>query len=752
MSEFHQYLEHIQAELYLDLVGVIIIALNRNGEITLLNKKGYEVLEYKEGELIGQNWFEKCIPPRLKDQVSRVFQKIMKGEMKAVEFFENPIVTKKGEEKVIAWHNSVLYDGAMNIIGTLSSGEDISERKQAEKILKDHQATLESIFKTTPTGIGVVINRIFVQVNTQFCELVGYTRDELLGRSARMLYVTDEDYEYVGRDKYNQMQNHGIGMGEIKFKRKDGKIIDVLIRSAPINPNDLTAGVTFTALDITHRKKVEENLKKSEEKYRLLTENLNDLISVVNEMGIIEYINEKIHKKVMGYSYKDLGNKNVFELVHPEDREKVIKVMRSTFKQGEGFVVARIAHKDGHYIWTETNGKTFIDNDGKVKILMITRDINERKIAEEELKKNEKFLQNIFDGMQDGLSILDKDLNIIRVNYWMQEMYDRDGGLIGKKCYDIYQKRKLPCPWCPSILTLESGQKHISTVPYPSEENPIGWIELTSFPLKQQDNKVIGVIEYVKDITERVNANKKLKESEEKYRSAFNRSNLYKDVFTHDINNIMQNILTSVELVKIFSANPHRKQSLEEIINLIYEQVIRGKMLVANVQELSKTDELFSSLFSINTFNILIESFNSVKNNFTQKKIEIKIDSAKENYFVKANELLKDVFVNILTNAIQHNNNPFVEVIIKISEETLNGIQFIKFEFIDNGIGIPDSMKQLIFSREYKKEGTPSGIGLGLLLVKRILDSYKAKIRVEDRVKGDFSKGSNFILSIPEAI
>ncbi|MFX1500970.1 MAG: histidine kinase, partial [Promethearchaeota archaeon] len=62
------------------------------------------------------------------------------------------------------------------------------------------------------------------------------------------------------------------------------------------------------------------------------------------------------------------------------------------------------------------------------------------------------------------------------------------------------------------------------------------------------------------------------------------------------------------------------------------------------------------------------------------------------------------------------------------------------------------SMKQLIFSREYKKEGTPSSIGLGLLLVKKILDSYKGKIRVKDRVKGDFSKGSNFILTIPEAI
>ncbi|MFW9988221.1 MAG: PAS domain S-box protein [Candidatus Odinarchaeota archaeon] len=752
MSEIHQFLEYIQPDIYLDLVGVIIIALNQKGEITILNKKGNEILEYEDGELIGLNWFDKCIPSRFRAKVFKVFQKIMHGEKELVEFFENPVLTKNGEEKIIAWHNTIIYDDNMNIIGTLSSGEDISQRKQAEKELKNHQATLESIFISTPTGISVVINHVITQVNTRFCTIVGYSQDELLGRSIRIVYPTDEDYRYVERIKDIQIQNHGIAIIETRFLRKDGTIIDILLNSAPINPYDLSAGITYTALDITHRKKVEENLKKSEEKYRLLAENLNDLVTVVNEAGGIEYINEKTHKKVMGYSYKDIEHKNVFELVHPEDRKKVSEVMRRTFKEKEGFVEARIAHKDGHYIWTETNGKTFVNNDGKVKILMITRDITKRKIAEEEYKKNEKFLENIFDGMQDGLSILDKDLNIIRVNYWIQEMYGREGGLIGKKCYDVYQRRESPCPWCPSLLTLESGQKHNSIVPYPIEEEPSGWIELTSFPLKQQDNNVIGVIEYVKDITDRVIANIKLKKSEEKYRNAYNRINLYRDVFSHDINNIMQNILTSVELVKLFSGDPNRKQSLEEITNLIYEQVIRGKMLVANVQELSKTDEIISNLLPINAYQILIASFDSVKKNFIQKKIDIKVDSVQKNYVVKANELLKDVFVNILTNAIQHNNKPFVKILIKISKEKSNEIQYIKFEFIDNGIGIPDSMKELIFSREYKKEGFPSGIGLGLLLVKRIFDSYKAKIRVEDRVKGDFSKGSNFILTIPEAI
>ena len=282
-----------------------------------------------------------------------------------------------------------------------------------------------------------------------------------------------------------------------------------------------------------------------------------------------------------------------------------------------------------------------------------------------------------------------------------------------------------------------------------SEEKLITW---STVLLRDSEGNIIGAVSSGEDITERKKAEQKLKDSEEKYRNAYNRSNLYKDVFTHDINNILQNILSSLELTKIFSSDPKRRQSFEEVTNLIYEQVIRGKMLVSNVQELSKTDEIISSLFSIEALKVLKDSIESVKSQFTQKIIDIKIDSLQDDYFVKANELLKDIFENILTNAIQHNTNPFKEISIKISKENYKGIQFIKFEFLDNGIGIPDSMKQLIFGREYKKEGIPSGIGLGLLLVKKILESYKGEIRVEDRIKGNFTEGSNFIITIPEAI
>jgi len=126
--------------------------------------------------------------------------------------------------------------------------------------------------------------------------------------------------------------------------------------------------------------------------------------------------------------------------------------------------------------------------------------------AEEALRKSEQFLQSVFDGIQDGINVLDTDLNIVRVNVWMERMYASQMPLQGKKCYSVYSQRESPCPWCPALPTLETGEVHSEVVPYPSEKDPTGWIDLSAFPLKDAAGHVVGIIEHVKDITERVQA------------------------------------------------------------------------------------------------------------------------------------------------------------------------------------------------------------------------------------------------------
>ena len=127
----------------------------------------------------------------------------------------------------------------------------------------------------------------------------------------------------------------------------------------------------------------------SGEIYILIVENVNDLVAVINQDIIYEFMNENVHEKLTGYSNDDLLGKKVLNFVHIEDHKKILYEFDKSLKTGISFTEIRFKHKEGHFIWIETNGKQFMDKDGKIKVLTISRDITERKSTEEKLKKSE---------------------------------------------------------------------------------------------------------------------------------------------------------------------------------------------------------------------------------------------------------------------------------------------------------------------------------------------------------------------------
>lgn len=139
---------------------------------------------------------------------------------------------------------------------------DVTAQKQAERDLRASQEYLGSIFRAAPVGIGVVVDRVFILVNDHLCAMTGYSRDELLGQNSRMLYPTDEDFTFVGTEKYLQIQQKNIGTVETRWLCKDGTCIDVLLSSSPLDAKNLSAGVTFSALDISERKHAEQEREK----------------------------------------------------------------------------------------------------------------------------------------------------------------------------------------------------------------------------------------------------------------------------------------------------------------------------------------------------------------------------------------------------------------------------------------------------------------------------------------------------------
>ncbi len=149
-----------------------------------------------------------------------------------------------------------------NVPHIISVTRDVTEQTEALQALHSNKNLLDSILRTAPTAIGVVSNRVFLVVNERMCLMTGYAQDELVGKNARMLYPDDREYEYVGTEKYRQISVDKTGSVETRWRRKDGEIIEILLCSSPINPNDLVSGVTFTALDISERKQAEAEREK----------------------------------------------------------------------------------------------------------------------------------------------------------------------------------------------------------------------------------------------------------------------------------------------------------------------------------------------------------------------------------------------------------------------------------------------------------------------------------------------------------
>ena len=145
--------ERNKAQKLLDVAGVMFVAIDANGEVTLVNQKGSMVLGYDQKDIIGRNWFDNFLPMRVRNQTKAVFNRLMAGEIEPIEYFENPVLTNSGEERIVAWHNTILKDDEGIINGTLSSGEDITERKQTEEALR----TSHNTFLTVLDGIDAAI-------------------------------------------------------------------------------------------------------------------------------------------------------------------------------------------------------------------------------------------------------------------------------------------------------------------------------------------------------------------------------------------------------------------------------------------------------------------------------------------------------------------------------------------------------------------------------------------------------------------
>jgi len=173
-------------------------------------------------------------------------------------------------------------------------------------------------------------------------------------------------------------------------------------------------------------------------------------------------------------------------------------------------------------LWIRCRGVAIRDESGKpVRLLGTYTNLTLQKRAEEHVQKSERFLEAMFDAIQEGISVLDRDLTIVRINETMKRWYPHQETFVGRKCYDVYHDRTEPCEICPTAQAMKSGVLEVSEVPFTQEDGSPGVLELFANPMINDSGETTAVVEFVRDISKQKKSEALLKDREHLYRSLF---------------------------------------------------------------------------------------------------------------------------------------------------------------------------------------------------------------------------------------
>jgi len=382
---------------------------------------------------------------------------------------------------------------------------EVKKGRKSEEALRASEAYLNSVFRAAPVGMGVVSNRVFQSVNDRLCSMTGFSCEELLGKSSRILYENDEDFEFVGREKYIQIRDSGTGTVETRWQRKDGHLIDVLMSSTPINPKDLLAGVTFTALDITERTKAAAALRESENKFALAFDASPDSVNI-NSLADGTYVEiNKGFTDLTGFTREDVLGKTSTEIniwYDATDRKRLAESLRSTGYSEN--LEAKFRRKDGS-LTTALMSARVITLNNVPHIISITRDIGELKKAEQEILAQKKLFETMFNAMTDAIVITDRRRRIQLTNKAIETTFGyTQEELIGKTTEVLYDSSEEYLETGKAVFNSEAPhQTGFYTTMYrnKSGRNFPG----ESFGTKLHDNNNIwtGNLGIIRDITKR---------------------------------------------------------------------------------------------------------------------------------------------------------------------------------------------------------------------------------------------------------
>ncbi len=357
--------------------------------------------------------------------------------------------------------------------GRVWSFRDITEQIKTEEDILKREALMAGVFRAAPVGIGVLVDRVIIKTNDKLCEMAGYTREELIGQSARLLYSSDEEFARVGRKKYAMIQEQGTGSLETKWLCKDGRIIEVFLSSTPLDPDDLLAGVIFTVLDITERVYAQKKTETEAFRRRLLMDAASDGIAIMNGDHAVVEANASF-AKMLGYTLKEIIGLHTWEWEANYSEEQIRGGMPDVAKIQTTFETVH-KRKDGTTYDAEVSASgAMIGN--QPLVITITRDISERKAmelsmfhsmeaAEKANRSKSEFLANMSHEIRTPLNGIVGMLELIRLSAENEEQREySDTAIASSKRLTRLLSDIL------DLSSVEAGKLSINSEPFVPEE------------------------------------------------------------------------------------------------------------------------------------------------------------------------------------------------------------------------------------------------------------------------------------------
>ena len=432
--------ERNKTQQYLDIADVMLLSIDTKGTVQLINPKGCEILGYSKEEILGQNWFDLALPEDQREMVKEVARKVFSKEIESVNYYENNIVTKSGVERLIAFHNSVLTDENGNIIGTLSSGEDITERKQAEEELIEAKQKAEESEKQLKLIADNFVNGMIYQVamldeerrrfnyiSKNVNELYGCTVEEAK-ENADLIYgkLHPDDINGLIEKEKEALKNMSVFETESRVLTPDGNIRWAYYMSQPRIINGIVCWDGIE-VDITERKLMElaliEAKQKAEESQANITaiiEGTNNSIWSFDRNYQIRYINHEMQQEFLqSFGLLLEPEMSLIEAL-PKSLQSFWKPRYDRVLANEQFTIEDTVPTDNGTLYVQVSFNPIVKNGQVIGGSCFGSNITSRKLAEIELikakeKAEESELQfkQLFESEADAVFIADVGNGII---------------------------------------------------------------------------------------------------------------------------------------------------------------------------------------------------------------------------------------------------------------------------------------------------------------------------------------------------